>query len=73
MAERRTGSTEAILAVYAWVKVRTSLASIICERRTILSEGVSAHAVNLRNRIAWNNGSDLVTVPMLEHILADIG
>lgn len=49
------------------------LTLIICEQRTILSEGVSAHTVNPRDTIAWNDGSDLVTVPMLGHISVDTG
>jgi hypothetical protein len=73
MAERRTGSTEATLAVYVWVNISVFLIFIICEQRTILSEGVSAHIVNPRDTIAWNYGSDLVTVLMLGHILVDTG
>jgi hypothetical protein len=73
MAERRTGRTEATLAVYVWVKISASLSLIVCEQRTILSEGVSAHTVNPRDAIAWINGSDLVTVPTLGHILLDTG
>jgi hypothetical protein len=73
MAERRTGSTEATLAVYVWANISASLTLISCEQRTILSEGVSAQTVNPRDTIAWNNGSDLVTVPTLGHILVDTG
>ena len=43
----------------------------MCEQRTILSEGVSGNVVNPRDKITWNRCSDLVTVPMLEHISVD--
>jgi hypothetical protein len=49
MAESRTGSTDATLAVYVWGRVRRRL--ILYERRTIFKEGVSTCGMNPQEKI----------------------
>jgi hypothetical protein len=74
MAESRTGSTDATLAVYVWERVRRRL--VFYERRTIFNEGVSTCGVNPQDKIEsktnltlqWRQSSCIYGLTLAEEI-----